>query len=129
MTGIIHGDAKLANFCFSADHQKVAAVDFQYIGKGCGIKDVMYFLSSCLSGAELAAMEQKLLDYYFSILLSATTSKLRQAEFQALEAEWRRLYTFVWADFVRFLLGWMPGHYKLHEYSLSQVEMVLKTIN
>lgn len=125
---LIHGDAKLANFCFSADHQQVAAVDFQYIGKGCGIKDVMYFLSSCLSGAELAALEQELLDYYFSILQSATSSKLSQAEFQALEAEWRKLYAFAWADFVRFLLGWMPGHYKLHEYSLSQVEMVLKTI-
>jgi hypothetical protein len=121
----IHGDAKLANFCFSEDHQKVAAVDFQYIGKACGIKDVMYFLSSCLSGEECAALENELLDYYFSILQSATTNKLSQTAFQALEAEWRKLYAFAWADFVRFLLGWMPGHYKLHDYSLSHIEKVL----
>lgn len=124
----IHGDAKLANFCFAEDHQKVAAVDFQYIGKGCGLKDVMYFMSSCLSGEECAALENELLDYYFSILEAATTSKLNQTAFQALETEWRKLYAFAWADFVRFLLGWMPGHYKLHDYSLSQLDKTLKLI-
>ena len=125
---LVHGDAKLANFCFSEDGSKVAAVDFQYIGQGCGIKDVMYFLSSCLSGKECTALEEELLDYYFSTLKTASQEQLEASEFQELETEWRRLYCFAWADFVRFLLGWMPTHYKLHHYSLGQVDKVLKLL-
>merc|ERR1712021_227006 len=40
---LIHGDAKLPNFCFGKD--SVAAVDFQYVGPGCGLADLWYLFS------------------------------------------------------------------------------------
>ena len=42
---LVHGDAKPANFCFARGGSSVAAVDFQYVGGGCGMKDVAYLLS------------------------------------------------------------------------------------
>ncbi len=110
---IVHGDAKLANFCFSANG-KVAAVDFQYVGGGCGMKDVIYFLSSCLTERQLDRQADGYIDYYFKELSQAIPDSLN---FEQLAYEWREMYPYAWADFVRFLEGWMPGHYKLHGYS------------
>jgi thiamine kinase-like enzyme len=110
---IVHGDAKLANFLFSED--AVAAVDFQYVGSGCGIKDVAYFLSSIYLEDELATREKECLDYYFQELDVP----------EEIENEWRNLYPFAWADFYRFLNGWKPGHYKVHEYSKKMRDQVL----
>lgn len=122
---IVHGDAKLANFCFSKDSKKVAAVDFQYVGGGCGMKDVAYFLGSCLSSSECETHEQEALDFYFSTLKSALDPDIN---FKNLEAEWREMYPLACVDFTRFLLGWMPSHQKVNEYNLKMVERVLKEI-
>lgn len=107
----VHGDAKLANFCFS-DSGAVAAVDFQYTGGGCGMKDVAYFIGSCLEEEECEAREHQILDTYFHHLHYAIGSPNK-----ALEAEWRSLYRVAWADFHRFLKGWSPGHWKINTYS------------
>jgi len=121
----VHGDAKLANFCFSQAGGKVAAVDFQYVGRGCGMKDVAYFLGSCLSGERCELHEAQLLGTYFAELEKALTEKDINVNFNDLEQEWRQLYPFACADFMRFLLGWMPTHQKINDYSRKKIAAVL----
>lgn len=120
---MVHGDAKLANFCFSKTGKEVAAVDFQYVGGGCGMKDVVYFMGSCMEERECEKKAPALLDYYFSELENALDKK--DVDFAALEEEWREMFAFAWTDFHRFLLGWMPGHWKINRYSKKLTKEVL----
>ncbi len=120
----VHGDAKLANFCFSSDGTKVAAVDFQYVGAGCGMKDIAYFVGSCLHEDECEQLEQNILDYYFEELKEATQRNNKEFNFDELEEEWRAMYHLAWTDFHRFLKGWSPGHWKINSYS----EKVLRKV-
>jgi thiamine kinase-like enzyme len=124
---IIHGDAKLANFCFSDDGQSVAAVDFQYVGGGCGMKDVAYFLGSCLDDEQCESSIPKLLDVYFKYLKQAIRASEKQVDYHGLEAEWRDLFPIAWIDFYRFLDGWMPSHWKINSYTRRLAAEVLKT--
>ncbi|MEP0202201.1 MAG: phosphotransferase [Halioglobus sp.] len=127
---LIHGDAKLANFCFSSDTPKprVAAVDFQYVGRGCGMKDVAYFVGSCLREEECEAYETQLLDYYFVRLGQQLKEKKPGVDCFELEREWRELYDVAWADFHRFLKGWSPGHWKLNSYSEQLTRRVIERL-
>ena len=114
---LVHGDAKLANFCFTPDGAEVAAVDFQYVGGGCGMKDLAYFVGSCFRDHESEKMENTVLEHYFEqlgIFLNLGGSGLGRDE---LEEDWRPLYRVAWADFHRFMKGWSPGHWKLSDYS------------
>lgn len=122
---IVHGDAKLANFCFAGEGEVVAAVDFQYVGGGCGMKDVAYFFSSCLSEEACQAQQDDLLDLYFSVLRDTLAQQEKQIDTAALEAEWRDMYAFAWADFYRFLKGWAPDHYKVNGYSQQMADDVV----
>ncbi len=126
---LVHGDAKVANFCFSADGRRVAGVDFQYVGGGCGMKDVAYLLGSCLSGDECERWEGELLDHYFERLRQALKrSPGTVVEADGLEASWRALYPLAWTDFHRFLQGWAPTHKKINGYSERLVAAVLRQL-
>ena len=114
---LVHGDAKLANFCFSEDGQRVAAVDFQYVGGGCGMKDLAYFIGSCLYEDDCDRYEQAILDDYFSAFSEALERLGSKVDASALESEWRALFKYAWADFHRFVKGWSPGHWKINTYS------------
>jgi hypothetical protein len=126
---IVHGDAKVANFCFRPDGLAVAAVDFQYVGGGCGMKDVAYFLGSCLQEEECEQYEQELLSYYFGHLTTAIRRGKKQVDAQALEQSWREMFPFAWADFNRFLIGWCPGHQKLTGYSERVTQQAIDSLN
>jgi len=128
--GLVHGDAKLENFCFSSAGRGVAAVDFQYVGGGVGVKDVAYFLSSCLSANECDDQVPGYLGEYFQALRAALSSegKLPESEIEALEHEWRALFPWAWSDFYRFLLGWAPAYANRDSYGESQLDLVLHSL-
>lgn len=123
---IVHGDAKVANFCFAEDGSAVAAVDFQYVGGGPGVKDLAYFLGSVSRrGAE--ANDPRYLDAYF-VALRAALGRAGVLDIEALETEWRRLYPIACADFYRFFAGWAKDHYRRDEVGRRIVGEVLRTL-
>lgn len=110
---IVHGDAKLANFCFDVHGTSCAAVDFQYIGHGCGMKDLAYFMSSAIEPEVSENMEDWVLDTYFKELKKSLKHYHPNFDAQELEYEWRPLFSVAWADFQRFIKGWSPNHFKI----------------
>jgi aminoglycoside phosphotransferase (APT) family kinase protein len=127
---LIHGDAKLQNFCFAADAGAVAAVDFQYVGGGVGVKDVAYFLSSCLSSERLQTEAEAWLEDYLLMLARALQQRaLPVDQVNALISEWRALYPVACADFYRFLLGWEAGRSFRDRYLEAVTLGVLRQAN
>ena len=116
---LVHGDAKVANFCFHHNNNTVAAVDFQYVGGGCGMKDVAYFFGSCFDEIQCEQYVPELLDYYFKELRHAVRHRTvdNNVDHEELEHEWRALFAPAWTDFYRFLSGWMPEHAKIHNFT------------
>lgn len=88
---ILHGDAKEANFCFTPE-ARAAAVDFQYAGRGCGMKDVAYLLYG---------HDDRHVETYFAALRRALGDAAGP-----VESEWRALYRTAQLDLRRFLAGW-----------------------
>ena len=125
---LVHGDAKLANFCFSADGTEVAAVDFQYVGGGCGMKDLAYFVGSCFRDEEAESRESEVLNFYFKELRGFLARIGGDVSADELEADWRPLYRVAWADFHRFMKGWSPGHWKLSDYSERVTREVIESL-
>ncbi|UDY85702.1 ecdysteroid 22-kinase family protein [Vibrio diabolicus] len=114
---LVHGDAKLANFCFDREESSVAAVDFQYVGHGCAMKDVALFMSSAIKLERCAEMEVWVLDTYFAKLQQALMVYQPNLDPDEVEREWRPLFAVAWADFQRFVKGWSPDHWKINPYT------------
>lgn len=130
---LVHGDAKLPNFCFSSTDDAVAGVDFQYVGGGCGMKDVAYLISG-------EPAESRHLDFYFACLrerladaerpsgarLVDAAHETTRVDADALEAEWRGLYPIACVDFYRFLAGWAKDAWRHDVEAQRRSRAVLK---
>ncbi len=115
---LVHGDAKPANFQLSRDGRTAAALDFQYVGGGPGVKDLAYLLAG-----ESQGVVRQGLDLYFRGLRARVPGE----QGAALEAEWRALYPFAWADLQRFLEGWAPG-WRFQRHELASTQQALRAL-
>ncbi|TXL13265.1 choline kinase, partial [Methylococcaceae bacterium HT5] len=109
--------------------ERVAAVDFQYVGGGCGMKDVAYFIGSCLNEQQCQQQETALLDYYFQVLKASLAAQHAQIDAEGVEQEWRSLFPVAWTDFHRFIKGWNPGHWKINSYSERLARKVISELS
>ena len=97
---LVHGDAKPANFCFGP--RGVAAVDFQYVGGGCGVRDVAYLLGGRGDPKGVSGDVARYLDH----LGRALAERQPRVDRDAVIAEWLGLFPVACRDFERFLAGW-----------------------
>jgi hypothetical protein len=81
------------------------------------MKDVAYFIGSCLHEDECEQLEAQLLDVYFEALKIAVLKKGTAPNAEALEREWRVRYRVAWTDFHRFYKGWSGTRFGKNSYS------------
>ncbi len=125
---LVHGDAKVANFCFSQNCDRVAAVDFQYIGGGCGMKDLIYLIGSCLTEEQCHQEYEELINHYFLELSAGLKLNKSSINYDMVELEWRPLFFIAWADFHRFILGWSAEHSKNNDFSQKMTKIALERL-
>lgn len=120
---LLHGDAKPANFCFPPHHEgAVAAVDFQYVGGGVGVVDVVYLLS-CMPARWRTRHLGAALDTYFEALRARAPGRGAAAE-----AAWRPLVDVAWADLARFLSGWCGEVWEADPDGAPRVRRALRAV-
>ena len=106
----------------------MAAVDFQYVGAGCGMKDLAYFVGSCFRDEEAEEIEVEVLNYYFTEFRKSLARINNEVAGEEVVQDWRPLYRVAWADFHRFMKGWSPGHWKLSDYSERVTREVIESL-
>ncbi|MGC4069455.1 MAG: phosphotransferase [Polyangiaceae bacterium] len=130
---LVHGDAKIENFCFAKQREgelpATAAFDFQYVGAGCGMKDVIYFLSSVLDPGACRAEEAAWLDISWTALADRLRRVHPGVPFESVRAEWQSLYPHAWADFQRFLEGWMGDGGAFDPYAAEWVSLAIEKVD
>ncbi len=118
---VVHGDAKASNFLWRGEDE-AAVVDFQWVGPGCGMRDVTLLLDRCLGEERCLEEADSWLDHYLETLHSELIRLEQELPWEALEAEWRRLYPIAWCDHERLWLGWGQGTQSLGPYTQQLME-------
>jgi len=124
---IVHGDAKVANFCFTKGFGHCAGLDFQYTGRGPGIIDIAYFIGSAFEESQLQQYESSLLQHYFTALKRELQASLPAEAIDQVIHAWQALYPVACADFLRFIMGWCPDHWKNNAYLNERANAGLTT--
>ena len=125
---LIHGDAKFENLCFHNSGNSVAAVDFQYIGRGVGVVDLAYLAGSALDQSGLEKFADLILPFYLNALKQTLVNFNSTIDFEQLSKEYSELYPVAWADFYRFLLGWNPKSWKVNDYIKQMTKKALSSL-
>ena len=128
---IIHGDSKLPNFMVNDEFTKISGFDFQWTGRGCGLQDVYYLLTSCYK-LEIGEETERVLPFYFEELEKYLNGKFDRQKFDDLVTDWSGLWSFIVADFERMIRSWLPQEkmpaYKLTNYSDFHVKKVIQLL-
>lgn len=125
---LVHGDFKSENLLWNADGQ-CCAYDFQYTGRGFGVRDVAYMLASSV---DIDVLEQdgceELLQHYHSRLLQQLdkVGKGDAAQRYSLDVM-RSHFDLCIVDYVRFMAGW--GMWGNAEWASDRARAVLTRLD
>ena len=103
---IVHGDVKSENILFSKDLSTAALYDFQYVGAGLGVQDVVYLFVAAADDKSLQdGGDLHLLKSYHEMFIK----KIEKRGLKRDDYPFEKLlehYQLALLDFYRFLLGW-----------------------
>ncbi|KAI9352934.1 Ecdysteroid kinase-domain-containing protein [Obelidium mucronatum] len=130
---LVHGDAKTENVFVSNSINDdglmgVAMYDFQYVGFGSGMKDVVYFLATSVYGMT-PDYETEVLEFYWNRLQSALQrrSDMRDISRAYTLEVMNHHFELCLIDWLRFMNGW--GFWGDATYVKSRVSDIRKRNN
>ncbi|RHY09343.1 hypothetical protein DYB36_003531 [Aphanomyces astaci] len=118
---LLHGDAKSANMLWR-DETTCAWVDFQYVGRGLGAKDVAYLLCSSGNRSEVANKADDLLRWYFGEFESAMMLAGHDSRGYTFD-QFQGHFDWCLLDYVRFMAGW--GFWGNYEWAIQRTKSLL----
>jgi hypothetical protein len=125
---LLHGDLKAANILFSGELDSCACYDFQYCGKGLGVVDLVYFLSTSVDARIMGNPEavERLLDVYYQELQKQVLANGDDMGGYTKEGMMQDL-DMAKVDWYRFQAGW--GFWSNGFASESKVKTILARLD